>query len=98
MPRQRKNHYDTFVKSKIQKAYYYFTKHEISFDSRDIFKDFDVSERSSYEMIQNEASFRIRNRVKKIDTRERKSKVTKEQIRKTNRLLQTDDLEKKTFT
>lgn len=50
-PRQRKTHYDTLTKAKVQEAYYYLMKHEIEFDPRDIFNDFGVSQRSGYEMI-----------------------------------------------
>lgn len=49
--RQRKIHYDTLTKTKIQGICQYFIEHAIFFDARDVFRTFGVSKRSSYEII-----------------------------------------------
>ena len=88
-------HKDTHLKAKVQGAHQYLSAKGIPHDVRDIFKEFGVrSERAGYKMLEEEASSRKRHHISEInDTRGRKSKVTGEQVREANQILQQSDLE-----
>jgi transposase len=92
MPRQSKTHHGTLIKAKVQVAYQYLVKHEISFDLKDIFAQFDVPNRTSYRIIQDEHSLR---RHRDNETRGRKRKVIEAQLDETDRILQDKDLKLK---
>lgn len=62
-------------------------------DPRDLFKKYGVSERAGYTIIQKGASARTRHHSDRIETRGRKSKITGEQVREADRLLQEDELQ-----
>lgn len=89
MTRQKKNHYDTPTKAKIQGAHQYLIRHAIAFDPRTIFRTFNVSKRSSYEMIQSKASARTSLAV---ETRKKKRKATDDQLKKIDNILQNEEL------
>ena len=76
----------------LMRRYQFCTNHNISFDSRDIFRDFGVSERSGYRIIQQGASSR---RHEGIETRGRKRKVTEDQVKKADDILQNEELKLK---
>ena len=88
-------HYDTPLKAKVQGAHQYLSAKGFPHDVRDIFKEFDVrSERAGYKMLEEGASPRKRHHISEInDTRGRKSKVTREQVREADQILQQSDLE-----
>lgn len=93
MPRQRENHYDTPIRAKIQGIHEYLLDEGIVHDPRDLFKKYNVSERAGYRMIKKGASARTRHHTELIETRGRRSKVTGEQVREADHLLQEDELE-----
>jgi hypothetical protein len=80
-------HYDTSRRVKVQEAFEFLIAHDIKFDSRDIFKQFNVSNTVSYDLIKKIASFK-RNR-RRVD---RSYKVTSAQMREVDQILQDDAL------
>ena len=64
-----------------------------SFDPRNIFKEFGVSERSGQEMLQSGASSRTHHHSDFIETRGRKRKVTEDQIAEAHQILQDEELQ-----
>jgi hypothetical protein len=54
------SHYNTSYRSKMQKAYQFLIAENISFNSRDIFKEFNIFERANYKMIKKDV-FACRN-------------------------------------
>ena len=91
MPRE--SHYDTPQKAKVQGAHQFLVVKGISHDVRDIFGEFNVEERAGYRMIEAGSSSRIRHNIIELnETRGRKSKVTGEQVREADHILQDDDL------
>lgn len=55
------DHYDTPRRARVQGVYKYLTTHDIPFEQRDIFKQFNVSMNVGYTLIQKDAPSR-RNR------------------------------------
>jgi hypothetical protein len=92
MSRQFKTHHDTSIKTKVQDAYQYLLKHEISFDLKNIFAQFDVSNRTNYRIIQDKHSLR---RHRDNETRDRKRKIIETQWNETDRILQDKNLKLK---
>ncbi len=92
--------FDTPTKAKVQGAYQFLRNHEISFDPKDIFMEFDLSERTRCKFIQKEASSRTRHHSNVSETRDRKRKVLKTQLDETDQILQDEDLQlkKKRYT
>ncbi len=90
-----RTHYDILIKTKMQEAYQFLVAKNISFDSRDIFKKFDIrNERQDYKIIKD-SNARTRHNSDLIETRERKFKMTSVQIRETNQILQKEELKLK---
>ena len=85
-------HYDTLTKAKVQGAYEFLRKKGLSCDSCEIFDTFGVARRAGYDIIKPEASSRRRAHQNLIETRGRKPKMTAEQVREADHLLQDDDL------
>ena len=85
-------HYDTPTKAKVQGAYEFLQKKGLSYDPREIFDTFGVTHRTGYRIIKPEASSRQRAHQSLIETRGRKHKMTAEQAREADHLLQDDDL------
>lgn len=81
------DHYDTPRRARVQGIYEYLTAHDIPFERRDIFKQFNVSMNVGYRLIQKDAPSR-RNRRRMG----RPYKVTLEQVREADQILQDDDL------
>lgn len=90
MTRQKKNHYDTPTKAKVQGTHQFFINHAIAFDPRAIFREFHVSERAGYRIITSGASART-NLANKI--RGQKRKVTDDQLNEADKILQDEDLQ-----
>ena len=89
------------MKAKVQGAYQFLTSKGIPFDARDTFKEFQVSERAGYRMIQEGTFARRRHNMHtKLETRGRKSKVTEAQVREVDHILQDEalELEGKSYT
>ena len=84
-------HYDTPTRAKIQGDYHYLQVKAIPFDPRDIFREFGVSERQGYAIIQPEASARRRHNIDDLnETRGRKCKLTSEQVRESDQIIELD--------
>ena len=97
MIRQKKNHYDTPIRAKVQGAYEFFIKNSFAIDAKVIFRTFNVSVRFDYEMIRSSAFTRTNLAT---ETRRRKRKATDDQLKKTDNILQNEDLQlkKKRYT
>ena len=94
MPRkQRATHYDTPIRAKLQGIHEYLLDEGIVHDPRNLFKKYGVSERAGYRIIRKGASTRTRHHTELIETRGRRSKITGEQVREADRLLQEDELQ-----
>lgn len=91
-PQYKYNHYDTPHRAMVQGAYRMLVAKVIPFDPREIFKQFGVSDRAGYKMIQNGASSRTRQNAKQ-ETRGRKCRVTPSQVREVDHFLQEDGLQ-----
>jgi riboflavin biosynthesis pyrimidine reductase len=79
----------------MQGAYQFLVAKGISFDPRDIFKEFGIrNERQDYRIIKD-SNARTRHNSDLIETRGRKSKVTGVQIREADQILQEEGLELK---
>lgn len=95
-PIRTRTHYDTSQKAKVQGAYQFLVARGISFDPRDIFRQFDIrSDRQGYKIIRDGASSRTRHNSELIETRGRKSKITSEQVREADHILQDESLQLK---
>ena len=80
-------HYDISRRAKMQGAYDFLIAQNIQFDSSDIFKQSDVSERVGYDLIKKNALIkRNHNRIG------RSYKIASKQIREANYILQNDYL------
>ena len=88
-------HYDTPTKAKVQGAYEFLQKKGYPCDPREIFDIFEVTHRAEYRMIKPEVSSKQRAHQDLIETRGRKHKMTAEQVREADHLLQDDDLDMK---
>jgi hypothetical protein len=99
MLRQSRTHYDTLIKVKIQEIHQFPCNHAILFDLKDIFKKFNVSNRTDYLIIKQSFS-RTRQKSDISKTRDRKRKVSEAQIDEANRILQDENLhlEEKRYT
>ena len=86
------SHYDTPTKAKVQRAHEYMLIKGLAHDSRDIFDHFGVKHTQGYQIIRSESS-RQRAHQSLIKTRGRKCKMTPEQVREADHLLQEDYLE-----
>jgi hypothetical protein len=91
-------HYDTPRKAKVQGAYQFLVAQAIPFDPRDIFKQFEVFESVGYKLIQKDTASRRAHHVNRVEKRGRKSKVTCEQVREADHLLQDYELDEKRLT
>lgn len=80
-------HYDISRRARVQEVHEYLTAHHIPFDSREIFKQFNVSNRVSYDLIKKNASSRRNHR-----RADRSYKVTPIQMREADQILQNDSL------
>lgn len=85
-------HYNTPTKAKVQGAYQFMRNHDIPFQPRDIFKEFGVSDRQGYAIIQSETS-RRRHSTDTIETRGRWSKLSGPQVSEADHILQDGELE-----
>ena len=92
MTRQTGAHYDTPTRARVQGAYQYCIARAISFDSRAIFRTFNVKERSGYNMIRLGASARSGPAT---ETRIRKRKATNDELTEAHNILQDEGLELK---
>ncbi len=93
MPRQSRTHYDTLTKVKIQGVHQYLFSHATSFDFRDIFREFDVFERTSYLIIKQPFSC-TRHKSDIFETRDQKRKITEAQIDEADRILQDENFQR----
>jgi transposase len=94
MPKQSRTHYDTLIKVKIQGVHQFLCNHAISFNLKDIFKKFNVSNRTDYLIIKQFFS-RTRHKSDISKTRDCKRKISEAQIDEANRILQDEDLQLK---
>ncbi len=90
--KSKKSHYDTLTRVKIQDTHQFLLTHSISFDARFIFDHFEVSQRTKYEILHNESS---RTRHHTNETRDRKRKLSDEQIAEADHILQDEKLQLK---
>lgn len=79
-PPERKQHYDTPRKSRVQGAHEFMLAKGIPHDPRDVFDHFEVKERAGYNMIKPGAPSRTYHNSS-VETRGRKQKMTSEQVR-----------------
>ena len=93
MSRPKKPHYDTPTKAKVQGAYQSLISHAIPFDPRAIFQEFGVAERAGYNIIKSGASSRTRHNSSLVETRGRKRKISDDQLKEADHILQDQDLQ-----
>ena len=86
MPPHR--HYDTPRRARVQGVYEFMKAHSISFDPRNIFKQFDVSRNVGYQLIEPNALSR-----RNYSRRGQSYKISSEQMREADQILQNDSLE-----
>ena len=87
-------HCDTPTKAKVRGAYGFLQIKGLPSDPREMFDTFEVNYRAEYRMLEPEASSRQSAHQGLIKTRGRKNKMTAEQVREADHVLQ-DDLDLK---
>ena len=87
-----KQHYDTPHRSRVQGVHAYLVAKEIPHDEREIFEFFNVKPRAGYRMLEPGASSRTFHHSVEVETRGRKRKVTRDQVREADAILQDDSL------
>ena len=92
MIRQIQTHYNNTTRIKVQSVYQYFLSHAILFAFRAIFQEFNVKERFDYNIIRSSTSTRSSLVVK---IRYTKRKITDNQMNKTHKILQNEELKLK---
>ena len=88
----KKQQYDTPHRSKVQGLHEFLVAKGIEHDERDIFEFFSVTQRSGYRMIEPGTPSRTYANSGALETRGRKGKVTSEQVREVDAILQDDVL------
>lgn len=85
-----KQHYDTHHRSRVQGVHAFLVAKEIPLDEREIFEFFNVEPRAGYRMLEPGASSRTFHHSVEVETRGRKRKVTSDQVREADAILQDD--------
>ncbi len=88
----KRQQYDTPHRSRVQSAHEFLVAKEIEHDERNIFEFLSVTQRSGYPMIEPGAPSRTYANSSALETRGRKRKVTSEQVREADAILQHDVL------
>ena len=78
---------------KFKELIKFLISHAIPFDPRAIFQEFGVAERAGYNIIKSGASSRTRHNSSLVETRGRKRKISDDQLKEADHILQDQDLQ-----